>query len=273
MKINPYTLPIIGAIAGDVVGSPYELKGTRIKTEIFPLFNEKSTFTDDTVLTLAVAKWMMNREFHLADIVHDIGRKYKNVGFGHTFKEWLRSDNPKPYNSLGNGSAMRVSSVGVLAKSISEVLQLAKDTADITHNHPDGVRGAQAVASAVYLSFHGYSKEYIKNFIQSQFNYDLCKTISEIRENYEFDATCSVSVPQAIVAFLESESVEHAIRLAISLGGDADTQASIAGAISAAYFQNISEEISNKVIDLLPPDLMQILNDFNSFVEHLSQKE
>ena len=123
MKINPYTLPLIGAIAGDVVGSPYELKGTRIKTEIFPLFNEKSTFTDDTVLTLAVAKWMMNRELHLADIVHDIGRKYKNVGFGHTFKEWLRSDNPKPYNSLGNGSAMRVSSV---AKSISEVLQISQ---------------------------------------------------------------------------------------------------------------------------------------------------
>lgn len=273
MKIYPYTLPIIGAIAGDVIGSPYELKGTRIKTENFPLFNEKSTFTDDTVLTLAVARWMINRELNLADIVHDIGRKYKKVGFGHAFKEWLRSDNPKPYNSLGNGSAMRVSSVGVIAKSISEVFQLAKDTADITHNHPDGVRGAQAVASAIYLSFHGYSKEYIKNFVQSQFNYDLSKSISEIRENYEFDATCSGSVPQAIVAFLESESVEHAIRLAISLGGDADTQASIAGAISAAYFQNIPEEISGKVIDLLPPDLMQILNDFNLFVEHLSHEE
>lgn len=266
MEIYEHTLPIIGAIAGDVIGAPYELKGTRIKTESFPLFPEKLTFTDDTVLTLAIAKWVINRNLNLSDTVHAIGRKYKNVGFGHAFKEWLRSEIHSPYNSLGNGSAMRVSPVGVIGKDIIEVLDMAKYTAEITHNHPDGIRGAQAVASAIFLSFHGYSKEYIKDFIESKFKYDLSKTISEIRPDYDFDATCTGSVPQAIIAFLESKSVEHAIRLAVSLGGDADTQASIAGSIASAYYKNIPIDISNKVISILPPDLMQILIEFNQYI-------
>lgn len=265
MGINKQTLPIKGAIAGDVIGAPYELKGTRIKTDSFPLFPEILTFTDDTVLTLAIAKWIINRNLNLKDTVHEIGRKYKNVGFGHAFKEWLRSDSPSPYNSLGNGSAMRASSVGVIGKDITEVLELAKITAEITHNHPEGIRGAQAVASAIFLSFQGQSKEYIKGFIQSHFGYNLSKTISEIRQNYEFDATCPGSVPEAIIAFLESKSVEHAIRLAVSLGGDADTQASIAGSIAAAYFKKIPKIISDKVISILPPDLMRILLDFNQY--------
>ena len=264
-NIKPHLLPILGAIAGDVIGAPYELKGCRIKTTDFPLFCEKSTFTDDTVLTLAIAKWICNQQSDLVKIVHDLGKKYINVGFGHGFKVWLRDENPKPYNSYGNGSAMRVSSVAVSTNDMVNVKWTAKQTADITHNHTAGEIGAQAVAAAIYLAYNGFSKLIIKDFIEHYY-YNLDGEIDEIRKTYQFDASCPGSVPQAILAFLESDSVEHAIRLAVSLGGDADTQASIAGAIAAAYYKTIPNQILDYVLGILPEDLNVIIRQFNDFI-------
>lgn len=230
----------------------------------FPLFNENSTFTDDTVLSLAIAKWLMSPNLSLSGIVHSIGNKYINVGFGHSFKMWLRDSNPQPYNSYGNGSAMRVSAIGVISKTINEVMCLSKESAIITHNHPEGIIGAQAVALSVYLSFNGFTKGCIKEFIENRFGYDLSRKINDIRENYTFDSSCKGSVPEAIIAFLESDSVEDAIRLAVSLGGDADTQASISGAISAAYYKNIPDDYIEKVLSKLPSELLDIVNQFNN---------
>lgn len=264
--INIHLLPLIGAIAGDIIGSPYELKGHRIKRTDFPLFNRDSTFTDDTILTLAVAQWIQNRNGNLVEILHTLGNKYINVGFGHAFKCWLRSKNPKPYNSWGNGAAMRVSSIGASCRYLNEVLDLAEQTASITHNHPEGIKGAQAVAVSIYLAYRGFSKTNIKDYIENTFGYNLSRTIEEIRDGYSFDSSCQGSVPEAIIAFLESTNFEDAIRLAISLGGDADTQASISGAIAGAFYKEISIDIIETVIKKLPAELLDILRSFNEFV-------
>lgn len=264
--INKHLLPLIGAIAGDIIGSPYELKGCRIKTTNFPLFSQDSTFTDDTVLTLAVAQWVVERKIDLMSLFHTLGNKYINVGFGHAFKCWLRSNSPKPYNSWGNGSAMRVSGIGLACGSLKEVLDLAEQTASITHNHPEGIKGAQAVAVSVYLAYWGFSKSNIKDYIEKTFEYNLNRTVEDIRETYSFDSSCQGSVPEAIIAFLESTNFESAIRLAISLGGDADTQASIAGAIAGAFYKKIPQSIISEIIKKLPKELLDILNSFNDFI-------
>lgn len=266
LKINKHLLPLLGAIAGDFIGSPYELKGCRIKITDFPLFNQYSTFTDDTVSTLAISKWMTNQEADLASILHTLGNRYIDVGFGHAFKEWLRSDDPKPYNSWGNGSAMRVSSVGVVCSYLHEVLDIAKQTAIITHNHPEGIKGAQAVATSVYLAYNGLKKNHIKNYVEKTFGYDLNRTISEIRESYSFDSSCQGSVPESIIAFLESNNFEEAVRLAVSLGGDADTQASIAGAIAAAFYKEIPQNIIETILNKIPNDLFKMLSTFNDII-------
>lgn len=266
MIIKQHSLPVIGAILGDMVGAPYELKGHRIKKVDFPFLNEESTFTDDTVLTLAIANWLVDRNTDLCSIVHSMGRDYINVGFGHSFKKWLRDSNPQPYNSYGNGSAMRVSAIGAIANTITEAMNMAKDSAMITHNHPEGIKGAQAVAVAVFLAYNGFTQQNIKEYIENQFGYNLSRKIANIRDNYDFDATCEGSVPEAIIAFLESKSVEDAIRLAVSLGGDSDTQASIAGAIAAAYFKEIPSTYIDKVLSGLSPNLMDILEHFNNYV-------
>lgn len=264
-KINNHLLPIIGAIAGDIIGSPYELNGSRIKTKEFPLFSQQSTYTDDTVMTLGVAQWVMNNNENLTSILHLWGNKYIDVGFGHAFKCWLRSENPQPYNSWGNGAAMRVSSIGVACKYLHDVLNIAEQSASITHNHPEGIKGAQAVAVAVFLAYRGFSKQNIKVYLEKTFNYDLSRDLNQIRNIYSFDSSCQGSVPEAIIAFLESNDFEEAVRLAVSLGGDADTQASIAGAIAAAFYKKIPQYIISEIISRLPKELSDILYLFNEY--------
>ena len=213
--------PIYGAIAGDMIGAPYELKGTRIKDIRFPIVKSNSLPTDDTIQTVAMMKWVTTREFEsedLVDILKTLCLKYPDAGYGHSYKMWLRSLNSEPYNSFGNGSAMRVAPIAVCATSINDVLELAQKSAEITHNHPEGIKGAQAVAAATYLAYHGFTKSNIREFVSTRFGYNLNDTIENIRKTYSFDSSCQGSVPQAIIAFLESVDFEDAIRLAVSLG-------------------------------------------------------
>lgn len=231
-----------GAIIGDIVGSVYERRRDRIKTKEFPLFKESSRITDDSVLTIAVARALMRGYTEqqaydkiLVEEMQRIGRQHIDAGFSDATQAWLLSDDPKPYGSSGNGAAMRVSPCGLMAVALEEALILAEATANVSHNHPEGVRGAQAVAAAVYLAKTGHSKEEIAAYISEHF-YQLGKTLDEIRPAYRFDYTCQGSVPEAIQCFLESEDYEDAIRNAVSLGGDADTQAAIAGSIAWTYY-------------------------------------
>lgn len=231
---------MLGAIFGDIVGSTRELYN--IKSKDFELLPRGSRFTDDTVMTLAVARWLMEDATHsstkLVTIMQDMGRCYSNAGYGGSFIRWIFSDNPQPYNSWGNGSAMRVSPVGLIASNIDEALQLAKITASVTHNHPEGIKGAQAIAACVFLNRLPGSlderKRYIKDYVERTFNYDLSRTLDEIRSIYKFDVSCQGSVPEAIIAFLEAESLEDCARNAVSIGGDSDTIAAMACSIFAA---------------------------------------
>lgn len=245
---------MLGAIIGDVVGSVYEWNN--IKTKDFELFKPNCFFTDDTVMTVAVANaLLLTREKQsntndkisfkeeLIKQMQDFGRKFPNAGYGGMFSGWLVSDNPKPYNSFGNGSAMRVSPCGYIAVTLDEALLLAKASAEVTHNHPEGIKGAEATASAIFLARCGKSKEEIKEYIEENF-YTLDKTLDEIRPNYSFNETCQETVPQAIQAFLESVDFEDAIRNAISLGGDSDTLAAITGSIAWAYYRQFGMPLS-----------------------------
>ncbi|MBE5922395.1 MAG: ADP-ribosylglycohydrolase [Lachnospiraceae bacterium] len=232
---------MLGAIIGDIVGSIYEFESD--KTKNFKLFTEESRLTDDSMMTIAVgcacAKADLNDEEDFKSWViyymRKIGREFPSAGYGYHFFRWIKSDFMGAYNSFGNGSAMRVSPVAWVAKSLEEAEKLAKWSAEVTHNHPEGVKGAQAVAAAIYLARIGKSKPEIKDYIEKNY-YTLDFTLDEIRPTYEFDVTCQGSVPQAIQCFFESTDFEDAIRNAISLGGDGDTQAAIAGAIAEAYY-------------------------------------
>ena len=250
---------MIGAIAGDIIGSVYERYG--IKTKEFPLFDPGCRFTDDTVLTVAVAKAILD-DMGYNFAVKEIGRKYPNAGYGGTFIKWLFSDDCEPYNSWGNGSAMRVSPVGFAFDTKEKVLDEAKKTAEITHNHPEGIKGAQATALAVFLAKTGLSKGQINDDLQATFGYDLDRAINEIRPAYHFDISCQGSVPESIISFLESDSFEDAVRNAISLGGDSDTMACIAGAVAEAYYEGVPEAIVRKVRKLLTDDLWNITESF-----------
>jgi len=250
---------LLGGIAGDIIGSVYEFHN--IRTTEFSLFVDRSHYTDDTVMTLAVANKILKGGTYEKEL-QEFGRRYPKSGFGTNFKEWISSDDPKPYNSYGNGSAMRVSPIAYAFNEINEVLSEAKRSAEVTHNHPEGIKGAQAVASAVFLARRGSSKDDIRRYITENFKYDLTRSIEGIRPNYHFDETCQGSVPEAIIAFLESQDFENAIRLAVSIGGDSDTIASITGAISEAFFKDIPEEIKKNVITLLPDDLRTVLTNF-----------
>lgn len=249
---------MIGAITGDIVGSIYEWDN--IKTTEFPLFDERCFFTDDTVMTIAVADWLM-RGGNLEDTLKTYGRKYPKAGYGGMFKDWLRSEASKPYNSWGNGSAMRVSPVGWLFDTIEETVNVARQTAEVTHNHPEGIKGAQAVALCVFLARNGESKESIKDSIQMLFEYDLERTCDEIRPNYLFDGSCQGTVPEAIIAFLESDNFESAIRLAISLGGDSDTLACITGSIAEAFY-GIPHWIKKEALTRLTDELRDVVLEF-----------
>lgn len=231
-----------GAIIGDIVGSKYEFGG--IKTKEFPLFSEGCTFTDDTVMTVAVASALLKsygtgHDFStaLVEEMQKFGREYPfpQGGYGARFLAWLQQENPKPYNSFGNGAAMRVSPCGMIAKSMEEALSLAKCSAEVTHNHPEGIKGAQATAAAIFLAKTGKGKEEIREYICSHF-YPLNQTLEEISPNYGFDESCQGTVPQAIEAFLESVGFEDAVRNAVSLGGDSDTLGAITGSIAWAFY-------------------------------------
>jgi ADP-ribosylglycohydrolase len=250
---------MLGTIAGDVIGSIYESAPT--KSLAFPLFDPRSRFTDDTVLTVATA-WaiLRNKPFDLA--YREFGRRYPNAGYGEGFRAWLHAPQPGPYRSFGNGSAMRVSPIGLAYDHETDVLQMAKQSAIVTHDHPEGVKGAQAVALAVFKARMGESKDAIREALASRFAYDLSSTTDEIRPTYGFDVSCHGSVPQAIVAFLDSNGVEHAIRLAVSLGGDSDTQAAIAGGIAHAFFREISAEIVSGVRERLPQEFVELIDEF-----------
>lgn len=251
---------IIGAVIGDVIGSVFEWNN--IKSTDFDLFNPNCDFTDDTVLTIAVADCILNKK-DFAKTIWEYGRKYRRRGYGKSFKNWLQGDNLKPYGSYGNGSAMRASAVGYAFNDIETVLEVAKQTAEVTHNHPEGIKGAQATATALFHARQGKSKQEIRDYITSIFNYNLNFTLDEIRPTYKFDVTCQGSVPQAIVAFLESADFESAIRLAISIGGDSDTIACITGGIASAYYKQIPIEIMNFVVDKLPSEYLEIINKFD----------
>ena len=259
-KMINQPLLLLGSIAGDIIGSAYEFHN--IRTTEFPLFTERSHYTDDTVMTLAVANKILHKSTYEREL-QDFGRRYPKSGFDTNFKEWIFSNEPKPYNSYGNGSAMRVSPIAYVYNDIDDVLSEAKHSAEITHSHPEGIKGAQAVAAAVFLARNGSSKDEIKNYITQNFNYDLNRTIDNIRLNYHFDETCQGSVPEAIIAFVESQNFEHAIRLAVSIGGDSDTIASITGVLSEAFYKDIPKEIKENAIKLLPDDLLKVLLNFS----------
>ena len=252
---------MIGAIAGDIIGSAYEFNST--KSYDFKLFTPGSTFTDDTVLTIAVADCILHHKDY-ATTFKGYGKKYPDAGYGGRFGFWLASHDNKPYNSYGNGSAMRVSPVGYAFSSLEEVLKEAERSAAVTHNHPEGIKGACSVAAAIFLAGRGQSKEKIKMYLQTTFGYDLDHTINEIRPRAYFDETCRVSVPQAIIAFLDSTSYEDAVRKAVSLGADADTQACIAGGIAQAFYRKIPRKIIKEARSILPSELQEILDEFNS---------
>ena len=253
---------IIGAIAGDIIGSTYEFRP--IKTKEFSLFNKRSRFTDDTIMTLAVAKWLINDKTSKEELVKQLqyfGNAYPNGGYGRMFKEWLVTENPNPYGSWGNGSAMRVSPVAWVGDSIEEVQKLAEISSIVTHDHPEGVKGALATADAIYLARLGSSKEEIKDHVEIRYGYDLNRTLDEIRPSYKFDVSCQGSVPESIICFLEAEDYEDTIRNCISLGGDADTMAAIAGGIASAYWE-VPRAIHYKAIDRLSYDLLNVLIEF-----------
>jgi len=255
---NSYCL--LGAVAGDVIGSVYEF--SRQKRYDFPLFTPESQITDDSVLTLAVADAILSGRGYL-DCIREYARTYPNSGYGGFFRSWMYSDDPKPYNSFGNGSAMRVSAVGWAFETAEEVLAEAERSAAVSHNHPEGIKGAQATALAVFLARKSASMNDIKREVVSRFGYDLETTLDEIRPTYEFNETCQKTVPQAIRAFLESENFEDAIRKAVSLGGDADTLAAITGAIAEARYGGVPAEIGAQVRPRIPEKLWRVIEDFN----------
>jgi len=250
---------MLGAIAGDIIGSVYE--ANPVKTTDFELFSDRSRFTDDTVLTVATAHALL-KNVDYATAYRQYGRRYPHAGYGPAFLNWLMTDDAPPYNSWGNGSAMRISPVGYAGLSMDAVLREAGKSAAATHNHPEGIKGAQAVAAAIFMGRRDRSKKEIRRFITQQFAYDLTATIEQIRPDYYFDVSCQGSVPQSIIAFLESEDVEGAIRLAISLGGDSDTQGCIAGAISYAFYGELAPEIERNVRGRLPREFATILDAF-----------
>ena len=272
-----YYNKILGAIVGDIVGSTRECNN--VKTEDFELLPAGSRFTDDTVMTLAVAEWLMSDPTHsehaLVECMQRLGRKYSDAGYGGMFRRWLAADNPKPYNSFGNGSAMRVSPVGLYANSMEEALELARITASVSHNHPEGIKGAQAIAASIYLkrTVEFDTTGEIKRFVKKHFGYDLDIDIRDIRDDYSFDVTCQGSVPIAIMAFLqEPYNAEKAIRLAVSMGGDSDTIGCMTASIATTErphvisSSSLSHEIEDKCRALLPADLLDINDRFLAFI-------
>lgn len=264
-------IKMLGAVVGDITGSAYEFHNMRAWDYWkFDLFTHWTRFTDDTVMTLAVAKWLIEDKEHseqcLIKSMQELGRRYPNAGYGCNFAAWLGDNDPQPYNSWGNGAGMRVSPVGLYAKTLDEALSLAAITASVSHNHPEGVKGAQAIAACVFLAKKGKTKAEIKAYVENTFDYNLNRTIADIRPGYYFDVSCQGSVPEAIIAFLEGNSFEEVIRLAISLGGDSDTIGAMAGAIAACMYP-IPDEIAERCNSILTEDLKDIKDQFCKLVD------
>ena len=256
-----------GAILGDIIGSPYEFdRGNKSKE--FPLFSEESTYTDDTVMTIAVAEAFMDAPEDEAEIKKRLvasmqkwGHRYPGAGYGLRFCDWLEADEPQPYNSFGNGSAMRVSSVAWLYNDLDTVRRMARLSAEVTHNHPEGIKGAEATASAIFLARTGHGKAHIKAYIEDNFQYDLDRTCDEIRPNYRHVESCQETVPEAITAFLEGESFEDVIRTAVSLGGDCDTLTAI-----AEGFYGVPEDLQQECHHRLSSTLLEVLERFHHYL-------
>ena len=254
---------MLGAILGDIVGSPYEFDHNNYKHKDFPLLSENSHFTDDTVITLAVALGLIagqgDAQKTFAEVQHEmrrLGKAYPDAGYGGMFRRWLHAENPKPYGSFGNGSAMRVAAAGWLFDTLDKTLEMAKVTAEVTHNHPEGIKGAQATAAAIFLARTGHSKQEIRQYVEQTFGYDLNRTCDENRPGYRHVETCQQTVPEAIIAFLESTGFEDALRNAVSLGGDSDTLACITGGIAEAFY-GMPQELRDETLKRLPEDIRE----------------
>lgn len=263
-----------GALLGDMIGAPYEFdRGD--KTKDFPLFCKYSHFTDDSVMTTAVAEALLDFRFQededikagLVESMRKWGKKYPNAGYGRKFYHWLRARHPEPYGSYGNGSAMRVSSAGWLFDMLAETRHMARLTAEVTHNHPEGIKGAEATASAIFLARTGHSKDEIRDYIVREFGYDLSRTCDQIRPGYYHNESCQKTVPEAITAFLEGTDFEDVIRTAVSLGGDCDTLTCIAGSIAEAYY-GVPAILEAECRSRLPEDMLYILGRFDIAREH-----
>ena len=262
---------MIGAILGDMIGSVYEFDRGN-KTKEFPLFVRKSQFTDDSVMTIAVAEGLMEAGNHPdPEIIHETvirsmkkwGRAYPDAGYGAAFIHWLFTDYTGPYNSWGNGSAMRTSSAGWLYDTMEETRAAAKAAAEVTHNHPEGIKGAESVSAAIFLARTGHSKEEIKDYIVREFGYDLSRTCDEIRPGYHHVESCQETVPEAITAFLEGTDFEDVIRTAVSLGGDCDTLTCIAGSMAEAYY-GVPEDLVIECEKRITPEMKAVLDQFTA---------
>ena len=278
---------MLGAIVGDIVGAMYEFNN--IKTTEFDIFRKNTIFTDDTVMTIAVANWILRSpdEYALNELEKQMvsfGEKYPYAGYGGMFRRWLfdhqsmvtmdgkQNTERMPYNSFGNGSAMRVSPVGWAFDTLEETLRVAKISAEITHNHPEGIKGAQATAAAIFMARSQKTKAEIKDYIVQNFGYDLSRTCDEIRPDYQFDVTCQGTVPEAITAFLESNDFENAIRLAVSLGGDTDTLACITGGVAEAFY-GLPHEFRSYAFSYLEDDMKEVVDEFYKVVMKKNQPE
>lgn len=262
---------MIGAIIGDIVGSRFEWNNYRHKD--FELFTSECFATDDSIMTLAVAKALMTSKPDWRDLgkravqcMQEVGRPYPDCGYGGSFWRWMYSNDPKPYNSFGNGAAMRVSACGFVAKSLEEAKQLSKTVTEVTHNHPEGIKGAEATVVAIYMARSGSSIEAIREVINREY-YHMNFTLDEIRPSYQFNETCQGTVPQALMAFFESSSFEDAIRNAISIGGDSDTLAAITGGVAEAYY-GVPVELKAQAKTYLDAELLEILNQYESATGH-----
>ena len=264
-----------GAILGDIIGSPYEFdRGDKVKQ--FPLFSKNSTYTDDTVMTVAVADVFMDAQPHADETwirnrlirgMQYFGKAFPHAGYGNMFRRWLNSRDPQPYGSFGNGSAMRVSAVAWLYDDLDTVRHMAQLSAEVTHNHPEGIKGAEATVTAIFLARTGHSKAEIKAYIENEFSYDLSRTCDEIRPTYYHVESCQETVPQAITAFLEGDSFEDVIRTAVSLGGDCDTLTAIAGSIAEGFY-GVPAALKSQCRARLPRTLLEVLERFD---DHLAK--
>ena len=260
---------MLGAILGDIIGSRFEFDRGG-KTKEFKLFTNEDSFTDDTVMTVAVAEGLMNAgtdadeqtiKENLINSMQYWGKKYPYAGYGSRFIHWVHADNPKPYNSFGNGSAMRVSSVGFLYDSLERTLEVARWSAEVSHNHPEGIKGAECTAAVMYLSRTGNTKEYIKDYVLNNYDYDLSESLEQLRARHEHVETCMDSLPKALVSFFEGNSYEDVVRNAVSLGGDTDTLGAIAGAMAEAYY-GVPEDIRKEGYGFISEDMKIIIERF-----------